>query len=153
VDQYDRITLRGSDMSQWTSYFEVEHKSGRISQFEPGASLGGGYPPDTWYLVREFDRHGNCISYNYSTQANVAFRDDAFSRTWGLDSIAYTGTGSPGQRQCTVDANGRKVSFAYQDREDKRTTYLYGVGSFLKAKLQSISTMVGSQRVRVYQLN
>src|SRR5262249_1087624 len=29
----------------------------------------------------------------------------------------------------------------------------YGVGSFLKAKLQSISTMVGSQRVRVYQLN
>src|SRR5262249_6345661 len=52
VDQYDRITLRGSDMSQWTSYFEVEHKSGRISQFEPGASLGGGYPPDTWYSVR-----------------------------------------------------------------------------------------------------
>jgi len=29
---------------------------------------------------------------------------------------------------------------------------MYGVGSFMKARLQSISTLVGSQRVRVYQL-
>ena len=63
LDQFDRITLRGGN-SSWSSSFTVEHKSGRISQYEPGDPLGSPNEPDVWYLVREFDRHGNCIAYN-----------------------------------------------------------------------------------------
>jgi len=149
IDQYDRITLNG-DLGSWTSYFEVEHKSGRISQFEPGFSYGSSLPPDTWYLVREFDRHGNCILYNYSPHAYSSVRPSS-DQNRDLDSISYTGTGSWGQRQCNVGPEGRQVRFIYENREDIRTTYQYGVGSVMSARLQSISTMVGSQRVRVYQ--
>src|SRR5207245_2490163 len=68
VDQFDRIVLTG-DMSSWSSYFQVEHKSGRVSQFAPVLQSGTGLGPDVWYLVREFDRQGNCIVYNYITFA------------------------------------------------------------------------------------
>jgi len=68
IDQFDRITLNGN-MNQWLSYFQVEHKSGRVSQYKPASQPGSAPGPDVWYLVREFDRQGNCVAYNYRAVA------------------------------------------------------------------------------------
>jgi hypothetical protein len=40
IDQFDRITLQGGT-NDWSSMFTVEHKSGRVSQYEPGQPPGG----------------------------------------------------------------------------------------------------------------
>src|SRR6266513_633946 len=101
------------------------------------------------YLAREYDRQGNCVKYTYSIHAHDRYN---WERSYELDSIAYTGTGNYGQRQCAVPQDGRSVSFVYADREDKRTTYQYGIGTVGADRLQSVSTFVGSQRMRVYEL-
>src|SRR6266571_1112918 len=146
VDQFARITLKGAiGISSWDSYFQVEHKSGRISYFLPVAS-GSSVPPDVWYLDSEFDHNGNCIKYNYARYA-----------TRGLDlevvlaSIVYTGSGSA--NVCTTGTDARAVEFQYTgDRGDKRTTYRFGVASPSTARLAAISTKVGAQYVRRYEL-
>src|SRR5438132_1720608 len=136
-------------MSSWSSYFQVEHKSGRVSQFAPVLQSGTGLGPDVWYLVREFDRQGNCIVYNYIT---FALRGADPERL--LTSVSYTGTGSPGTNQCVVGADARSVEFAYTgDREDKRTTYRFGVASPMTARLAAISTKVGANYVRRDELS
>ncbi len=64
-------------------------------------------------------------------------------------TVAYSGVVSQG---CATDSNARSIEFAYTtDREDKRTTYAYGVASILTRRLAAISTKVGSQYVRRYQ--
>ena len=146
LDPFARITLKG-DMNSWSSYFEVEHKTGRISQYEPGPALGSSFSPDVWYLAREFDRNDNCIAYNYTIYASRGY-----DRSRELASITYTGNGKRPERQCHTDVDARSVEFSYADREDNRTTYRFGVASMLIARLAAISTKVGSQYVLRYEL-
>jgi RHS repeat-associated protein len=145
VDQFARVTLYAG-MSSWSSYFQVEHKSGRISKYVPLSPGTPYYAPDVWYLDSEWDRQNNCIKYNYSP-----FASRGNDREQALTSIAYTGIMSP---SCTTDSSARTIEFAYtSDREDKRTTYSYGVASITTVRLAAISTKVGSQYVRRYQLS
>jgi Salmonella virulence plasmid 65kDa B protein/FG-GAP-like repeat len=147
ADQFARITLIGGTGS-WSSMFVVEHKSGHIAQYEPGPSPGSPFPPDVWYLVREFDRHNNCIVYNYATFASQGSDQDR-----ELQSIVYTGTGDPSVRQCVTGADARTVEFSYtSDRGDKRTTFRFGVGSMMMARLAAISTKLGAGPIRRYEL-
>jgi len=145
VDQFARITLKNADRQQWSSYFDVEEKSGRVSRFEPvqPSTLSA---PDTWYLRREYDRQGNCITYNYETRA---MRGSDPERV--LTSIAYTGTMSGDQ--CLQGTVPRTIELVYtSDREDKRTTYRFGVASPSTVRLDAILTKVGGNYVRQYQL-
>ena len=145
VDQFARITLRGGDMTAWGAYLEVEHKSGRISQFEPQPTATSGVP-DVWRLVREFDRQGNCIAYNYIAYSYRGPFPEAV-----LSTVVYTGTRSG--NQCVTPTDARTIEFAYTgDREDKRTTYRFGVASPMTARLAAIQTKVGATPVRRYEL-
>ena len=148
IDAFDRVTLQGGDMSSWSSYFEVEHKSGLISSFAPTRqNLSAGAPaPDAWRLVHQFDRQGNCMSFNYKLfSASNGGKDEE----WVLNSIAYTGMQSG--EQSTTGPDARQVTFEYSsNRPDKRTTFHAGVGSVLTARLGAIVTWVGSQAVRRY---
>jgi hypothetical protein len=147
LDQFARITLKDGDMQSWSSYFQVEHKSGRISQFEPVPVAGAPYPPHVWYLVREFDQQHNCISYDYSNHASRGYDQDV-----ELDSIAYTGIGLPAEHQCTL-TEARIVAFSYtSDRDDKRTTFRFGTASVMTTRLAAIMTTVGGSYVRRYEL-
>ncbi len=152
IDQFASITLKNGPTSAWTAYFEVAHKSGRRSQYEPGPQLDNSptaMPPDTWYLAREFDPQGNCIEYNYSIFASRGIDQDH-----ELTSISYTGTPDAGSgRLCRTDSSSRSVEFSYtSDRPDKRTTNRYGLGSMMTARLAAISTKVGAAYVRRYEL-
>jgi hypothetical protein len=86
LDHFSRIILHGQT-SAWTSYFEVEKKSGRIAQYEPGPASNRSLAPETWYLTREFDRQGNCIAYTYAAVAVRGVVQDV-----ELTAITYTGT-------------------------------------------------------------
>ena len=147
IDQFARIILHGGDTSAWSSYFEVEQKSGRIAEFEAGPSMGSTFSPDMWYLVAEFDRQGNCISYNYSTLLSRGSDQDR-----ELTSITYTGIRKEGTSQCVTDSDSRTVQLSYGSRGDRRTTFRYGVGSIMGSVLTAISTKVGSLYVRRYEL-
>jgi len=151
VDRFDRIRLNGM-MSSWNSYLLVEHKSGRVSRFEPLVSSGGSAPPDVWYLVRESDRQGNCVAYNYSV---YSVRGSGSDPERVLTSILYTGTStSISGSDCSTGVDARSVEFAYTgDRSDKRTTYRFGVASPATVRLAAISTKVGGQYVRRYELS
>jgi hypothetical protein len=145
IDQFARIILRGGNTSTWGSYFEVEHKSGRISQFETVPVSVGSGAPQVWRLAREFDRQENCIAYDYTAFVYRGAFPEAVLKT-----ITYTGTRSG--NQCTTSAAARSVVFDYTDRPDRRTTYRFGMGSPATARLAAISTKVGTQAVRRYEL-
>jgi virulence plasmid B protein len=157
VDQFARIRLKNGDDTSWSSLFVVEHKNGRISHYAPFPGSG---TPDTWYLVREFDRRGNCMVYNYQDWGNRTYPELV------LYDIAYTGSssstnqGAPETWQCNVDfVNGRNVTFYYSDRPDNRTTYSYGVPSAMTARLAYVQTSLGGpwvqspQDIRRYDLS
>jgi RHS repeat-associated protein len=151
VDRFARITLNGV-RSSWGSYFLIEHKSGRVSRFEPWTTSIGNVPPDVWLLMRDSDRQGNCVGYNYT---NYAFRGTGGDPERVLTSISYTGTSaSMSASLCSTGTDARSVEFEYtSDREDKRTTYRFGVASPMTVRLAAIKTKVGGQYVRRYELN
>lgn len=155
IDQFARITLRYGDISLWTSMFIVEHKNGRISFFSPIYSGGqGGNPPDVWYLVGESDRQGNCTKYLYADYQNRTYAEPVLADVAYTGSMApYTTPGWPEFQQCTIDANARHVSFEYENRPDNRTTYRYGVAVPMTVRLKAVTTKLGTQAVRRYELS
>src|SRR5262249_10456811 len=71
-----------------------------------------------------------------------------------IQSITYTGSMNSDQTLCLTGPDARSVEFSYvPNREDKRTTYRYGVASMLMQRLAVISTKVGAQYVRQYGVN
>lgn len=143
IDRFARITQGGGDFNNVASTFQVEHKSGRISQYD---SVGG-FGAASWVLTREYDRQGNCIQYTYEAKASVGYAQEL-----ELTSIKYTGTGNPAFQQCSFGADARTVSFIFEDRPDKKTSYRYGFGTMMVVRLKAISTSVGSQSIRRYEL-
>ena len=150
IESFARITLT-YPMNAWQSFFTVEHKSGRVGVYETRPYTGSGHPPDTWYLMREYDRQGNCIQYNYGDAGAVGP-----DRERVLTSIVYTGTmsslSSLAGGQCLPGSDSRAVEFRTENREDKRITYSYGVASISTVRLSRILTRVGSTFSRVYDL-
>ena len=153
VDRFDRVTLVTSGAGNlYLSVIQVEHKSGEVSQYQ---NIDG----DTWYLMNEADRQGNCIQYNYSShQGRLDNAGNSVGIEWLLDTIDYTGviqTGSGGLNNCSIEAGAavRRVTFNYANRSDVRTSYRYGKGSIQSQILTSITTSVGGVANRQYQLN
>lgn len=105
IDQFARITLNGAGFGYFSSYFKVEHKSGRVPFYRAlRQEFPAGYkPPDTWQLDSEFDPQGNCVKYEYT---RFASRNAGRDEEWVLSGIAYTGQGSSGT--CSVGANARR---------------------------------------------
>jgi Salmonella virulence plasmid 65kDa B protein len=141
VDAFARITLRGAGMDSYGSFFRVEHKSGRVSHYAPLSS--GGAVPDTWYLVREYDPHGNCVDYGYQAFSSrndpPSVDQSGLVQEWVLSAIQYTGTGVEQNGTCVLESVPRKVEFQYtRDREDKRITYSEGVPTEMTARLAAI---------------
>ncbi len=149
IDPFDRITLRGGTMQQWTSWFEVEHKSGRISHYLP-LRKNVGLAPDTWVLARAFDRAGDCVAYEYARFGSA--RAPASEEEWVLSSVKYTGW-SPNRETCDAGGDGRRVTFTYAPRPDARRTYQAGAPTIASARLQAIVTHVGATPVRRYELS
>jgi RHS repeat-associated protein len=124
-----------------------------VSHLVPQASSGQTtLVPDTWPVVRTFDRQGNCVVYDHSLFSGAAGGEE-----WVLSSIRYTGTASGdivgGTATCAVGTDARRVDFAYSGtREDRRTTYRTGQASPLTARLDAILTSAGGQPVRRYEL-
>jgi RHS repeat-associated protein len=146
IDPFDRIILQGGDMSSWSSSFQVEHKSGRISRYEPvPAASSGPLPPSTWYRTLEYDRAGNCITYVWSSTAR------GLSEERVLTSIQYTGTMV--SALCSQASALKAVNFEYTaNRSDKKTTYQAGVGSMLTSRLAAITTTATGRAARRYEL-
>src|SRR5262249_9376321 len=141
VEQFDKVTLSGG-MNDPTSTFEVRHKSGRRSQYATVRSFPSSLP-QIWHLLREFDAQGNCMVYTYAPGPLRQYVGDSENVT--LRSILYSGYGNADTATCTRDGSTRTVEFTYtEDRQDKRTTYLYGAASSLYYRLQSIATKVPS---------
>jgi len=141
VDRFARIVQSGGGLGSSLTTFQIEHKSGRISQYDRVS-------PDTWAIAREYDRQGNCIAYTTSMQALVRNIPD-----YQPSSIKYTGRGDPASRQCSFGPDARAVTFTYDFRPDNRTTYRYSIGTLMGVRLKAISTSVGAAYVRRYQLS
>lgn len=146
TDPFDRITLRGGAMGSWGSYFEVEHKSGLRSHFVAmRQSSTSPLPPATWQLVRQFDRQGNCLSYEFKL-----FQSRGDDEEWVLSWVKYPGSMSGSQCAVTME---RGVFFEYTaGREDRRTTYNAGMASMMTARLSAIVTRASNYPVRRYAL-
>jgi hypothetical protein len=160
IESFDRITLLGASMGAAGSYFQVEHKSGHISQYEP-APTHSGASADSYHLRREFDPQGNCVSYKYN--AYTRFNGDV---QWVLDTAVYTSTGSGTtcSDDTAADASLRSVHFTYDNplalsnpnvlSPVFRSTYGYSQpGQVTLVLLTGITTNVGSTPVRHYELD
>jgi hypothetical protein len=129
VDPFDQIKLLGGNIGDQRSYFQVEHKSGRISRFVVMQGSVSAPPPSTWYRVFEYDRAGNCIQYNWNS-------------TWrGQNQEVVPASIENGRMDggsCLADAT-RSVWFEYtNDRLDKTTTYRAGAGTLMTSRLSAI---------------
>ncbi len=147
VDPFERVTLQGAGFGLPYSSFKVEHKSGQVSRFEARPTTGN-TAPDTWYLTTEADPQGNCVEYRHQLVGVAGGGVEPL-----LTEIAYTGTMGADGVSCTIPAGSRRVSFGYGfTREDKRTTFRAGVERLSHARLESITTSVGSASAAIYRL-
>jgi hypothetical protein len=135
IDRFARITLNGD--SNWiTSGFVVEDKSGLIHRYG-AVELSGGVPLN-WWLAQSEDRQGNRIDYTY------AWIGLSPGGQFVLSEVRYTGS---------VSAPGdRSILFTYEERPDKSTRWLAGRLMRSTHRLKAITSKVGSQIVRRYEL-
>jgi RHS repeat-associated protein len=149
VESFARITLQGGGMGSSSSYFTVEQKSGRVSVYsaEP-QEAGVSTPVAAWNLAVEYDQQDNCIQYSYMRLAGRGV-----AAQWELARILYTGAWQASTRQCAVGFPARQIWLDYADRPDRRVTYQAGTGKLQAKRLTTISTSVGAQSVRRYELD
>jgi Salmonella virulence plasmid 65kDa B protein len=147
VESFDRVTLKGGSFGATGTYFQVEHKSGRISQYEPEYSHPS--PAASYHLRRTFDAQGNCIAYKYTTKPRWNGDIESF-----LASIVYTGvvSGTSCPEDPSIDTSLRSVNFVYSPKGQVRTTYSYHSPSVSSVLLTGVYTSSGMNEVRYYQL-
>lgn len=128
---------------------KVEFKNGQVGWYGSTTTAanagrvipGGKTQPLTWMLVRQEDRVGNTVLYNYQS-----FGDGETLPS----TIQYTGY--------TSTAGTRSLTFAYELRPtaslggDQSTTYLSGGVIRQTRRLTNILTKVGTENVRDYRL-
>ncbi|WP_444996035.1 FG-GAP-like repeat-containing protein [Aliikangiella sp. IMCC44359] len=142
IDQFARVTQYG-DFSSGSSWFKVEHKNGRVSEYGNSADsrhLNGGSVISRWAINRVYDRSTsqNNIIYHY---ANHSYGE------YVLTQIDYTGSGSA--------TGSRHVEFVYDTLPIEQQFSGYNAGHLIKQTqlLTQIKTSLDTQsRVREYRL-
>jgi len=149
VESFSRVTQLGGALNAATAYFKVETKSGDVVYYGGTSTAtnaarvipGSVTLPMSWLIERRHDRVGNFVRYAYASYGNGETL---------LAKVHYTGFG-------TSDGD-RSVEMAYETRpttsgsNDQSSSYLAGGLSRQSQRLRAITTRVGTQPVRSYQL-
>ncbi|MGW6283309.1 FG-GAP-like repeat-containing protein [Kribbella sp. NPDC055071] len=137
-----------SDLVRGPTSFTVWSPDGVIREYGQNTgttrvSLGNGQSANVaWSLVRESDRSGNVISYEYGSSHGL----DGYETERWIDNIFYG----------SADKLDRRVRFGYLDRVDKRSGFQVGGGRVSAKLLETVTTglQVGGawKDARVYKL-
>ncbi|MBK6689457.1 MAG: hypothetical protein IPG45_33635 [Deltaproteobacteria bacterium] len=139
LESFRRVTLRGAAFDL-NSYFEVESKDGLVSYY--GAYGGSsnaietarGLVPAVWWIRSLRDRQSNSVGFDYQMLGGQFLPE----------KIEYTGTGAT--------RGDRRIRFEFETRPDPTTTYHLTSASPNTQRLKAITSEVGAQVVRRYEL-
>ena len=139
IDSFQKINQIGN-LNDTSSRFEVISKGGLTQYFGTTSNsrvIPSGAPATlTWQLEKEQDQSGNTIEYIYEQNADGEVL---------LEEVLYTGYNST--------AGDRKVSFEYEARDDRSSSYLSGGLTRQTERLKTIETYYGATLIRRYTLN
>lgn len=150
VDSFTRVLQCAGDINNAQTFFKAQLKSGEVQYFGGTSTTpnvarvtpSGAAAPLSWQIVRRADRTGNTVNYEYQQYGAGESL---------IKNIYYT--------TCTAaDANCRRVEFSYiarsgnAIRQDFNTSYLSGGLTQQTQILSMISTWVGTERVRDFEL-
>ncbi|MBC7978573.1 MAG: VCBS repeat-containing protein [Myxococcales bacterium] len=125
-------------------YFVVLQKDGTTLEYgkteDSRIQVPGGTTVRIWALNQVRDPNGNSMTFSYT--------EDSANGDYRLASISYTANPS----MSPAFAARNSVSFVYEDRNDRPTTYQAGYLSRLAKRLKEIQTSVGTTRVKTYKL-
>jgi RHS repeat-associated protein len=127
---YRPFTKEGSG---WGMY------DGQGTYYSFGSTVHSRIDGELWLIDRVEDPHGNTITYHYINGPGVG--NDALY----LSEIRYTG-------YVSGDTGANSVVFEYEDRPDKRVSYLRGVLEANNLRLQRITMLAQGNLVRRYEL-
>ena len=146
INNFSKIVSYG-DTGNGPSYFKVWTKSGEVMEYgntsnslinPPNAD--GSTQPDAicWLLNRVTDTVGNYMTITY-------FEDETTGENYP-DRIDYTGNAS----ESLTPYNS--VEFSYETRTDTSTRYLAGLQLDSIKRLKTITSKVGTNKVREYEI-
>lgn len=119
---------------------------GNGNYYSFGSSENSRIDGELWMIDRVQDSHGNTITYHYSKGCVPSVPcADPESNALYLSEIKYTGHAPSG------DPGSNRVLFEYEDRPDKRFSYLRGVREAKNVRLKRITVLARSDLVRRYE--